>query len=297
MVDEKMITLLTLVSVGSFTKTAKALSLTQPAVSYRIKLLEEEFGIEIFHADRKELKITPEGMLLVEYARRIMALTDSLRQDIDDYRHSRHSFTVGITTTLGEYLISQIFATYCHKNPNTHINIVTRNIKDIYGMLKTYELDWAIIEGNIANPDFTSLLLDTDYLCLAVAAKHRLASKGRVSLNELKNEKLILRTKNAGTRALFENHLLSHSENIKNFNVIIEIDNITTIKDLVEQNVGVTIIAHSAIKNDVAAGNLVVVPIDNMNMIREINIIYNSDFKYTEILKDIRNNYNKAQVG
>ncbi len=294
MIDDKIKTLLTLVSVGNYTKTAKILSLTQPAVSNRIKRLEEEYGIKIFYSNKKTLKTTPEGELLVQYARKIQALTDNLKQDIEDYRHSLNSFKVGITTTLGEYLVSQIFAPYCKEHPNARINIITKDIKTIYDILRSYELDWAIVEGNIASSDFTTLLLDTDYLCLAVSPRHRFASRKSVSLHELKKEKLILRTKNTGTRTLFENHLLRHFENIRNFNIMIEIDNITTIKELVASNVGVTIIAHSAIRNEVDSGSLVVVPIDNLNMIREINIVYNNDFQHTEVLKDIRDIYTKS---
>ena len=61
MFDQKANTLLTLVQEGSFTKAAQALSLSQPAVSHQIRQLEEEFGIQIFHKDRKELRPTPAG--------------------------------------------------------------------------------------------------------------------------------------------------------------------------------------------------------------------------------------------
>lgn len=56
--------------------------------------------------------------------------------------------------------------------------------------------------------------------------------------------------------------------------------------------VGITIMAHSAIKEEVAQGKLLVVPIQNLNMIREINIVYHHDFKHTQILEDIRRIYN-----
>lgn len=61
MIDPKLMTLLTLANIGNYTKTAKVLSLTQPAVSYHIRLLEEEFGIQIFYRGEKELKTTVEG--------------------------------------------------------------------------------------------------------------------------------------------------------------------------------------------------------------------------------------------
>lgn len=100
-----------------------------------------------------------------------------------------------------------------------------------------------------------------------------------------------MRSSNTGTRTLFENHLLSHSENIKNFNIIIEVDNITTIKEFVASNLGVTIMAHSACKTEEAAGDLVIVPIQELNMTREINSVFNNDFGHIEVLEEIRNIY------
>lgn len=292
MIDPKIITLLTLINIGNYTNTAKVLSLTQPAVSQHIKLLEEEFGIKIFYKGRKQLKTTPEGEILIKYAKRIMSVYENCREAIEDSQKSIKRFNVGITTTIGEYLVSPVFAAYCKENPDIHINIITDSIKNIYNKLQTFELDWSIIDGNITNEDYTSILLDTDYLCLIVSPKHKFASSKSVDLLELKEEKFILRSKNAGTRSLFENHLLSRSQNIRNFNIVIEIDNIMAIKELVKSNLGISIMAHSAIKDGESSGDLIVVPIENLNMIREINMVYRYNFKHTEILEDIRRIYN-----
>lgn len=294
MIDPKIKTLLTLINIGSYTKTAKILNLTQPAVSHHIKLLEEEFGIKIFYKDRKTLKPTPEGEILIKYAKRASALSTNVRLDLEACKKSMRRITIGITPTAEGNLVSQIFTTYCNEHPNIHINIITDTINNIYNLLKSYELDLAIVEGNIPDSSYTSILLDTDYLCLAVSPKHRFAKRKSVSLHELKSENFILRSQKAGTRLLFENHLLSHSENIKNFNVTIELDNVATIKELVASNLGVTIIAHSAVKDEETSGKLIIVPIENMNMIREINIVHLSDFQHMEILDDIRRVYNSC---
>lgn len=74
MLDNKLRTLLTLLSVGSYTKTADALHLTQPAVSHQIKQLEQEYGIQIFRKGKKGLNPTPEGEILIKYARRSAGL-------------------------------------------------------------------------------------------------------------------------------------------------------------------------------------------------------------------------------
>ncbi len=292
MLDSKIITLLALVSEGSYTKAAKSLSLTQPAVSHHIKLLEQEYGIKIFYSDKKKLTATPDGEILIKYSRRAFALAENTIKALEDNRRQVKSLAIGITPTAEENLVPYVFASYCNKNPKVHINIVTNNINIIYDMLKSYELDLAIIEGRITDERFTSILLDTDYLCLAVSPQHKFAKKKSVHLLELKKENFILRQPNAGTRTLFENHLISHSENIKNFNVIMELDNVALIKDLVSSNLGITIISHKSCREEIASGKLVIIPIENLMMPREINMVYPKDFRHREILEDIQKAYN-----
>ncbi|HAH63424.1 MAG TPA: LysR family transcriptional regulator [Treponema sp.] len=294
MVDQKIITLLTLAKTGNYTKAADILCITQPAVSHQIRLLEAQYGIKIFTKGRKGLKTTPEGDILLEYARKAVSLSERVKQAIEDSRNCIQRFTVGVTPTLGESIVSQIFAPYCREHPEAHIAIVTHNLKKIGNMLKLDELDWAIVDGTIPGDEYASVLLDTDYLCLVVSPMHRFAKMKTVSLSELKKEKLIMRSPNTGTRTLFENHLLSRSEDIRNFNIIIEIDNITTIKELVSSNLGVSIIAHSACKAEEASGTLVVVPIQNLTMIREINCIFRKDSRHMEILEDIDKIYTNS---
>lgn len=292
MFDQKAQTLLVLMQEGSFTKAARSLSLTQPAVSHQIKQLEEEFGIQIFHSNKKELKLTPEGEVLVKYARRASAIYHNAKQAIEDSRVNLKRFTVAITPTAGETLIPQTLAIYCREHPEIHINILTDTIKNIYEKLKAFESDIAIVEGKMNDPSLSSILLDTDYLCLAVSPKHRLAKRSSVSLEELKNERFILRSKKANTRALFENYLINHFENIKNLNVMMEIDNVATIKDLVEQDLGITVIAHSACLEEERMKRLAVVPIENSGMIREINMVTHKDFSHPDVLENLREIYN-----
>ena len=296
MLDIKINTLLTLISAGSYTKAARLLSLTQPAVSHQMRLLEEEYGIKLFYSGRKALKLTPEGEVLVKYARRLVALDDKARRAIDDARRNIRRFTVGITTTLGEYLVSQIFSNYCAEHPEVSINFVTDTIKNIYEMLSLGQVDLAIVEGGLPREGYTSVLLDTDYLCLVVGPQHPFAHRESVSLQELKKERFVLRSANAGTRVLFESHLRRLGEDISAFNIIIETDNITTIKELVNSGLGVTIMANSACREEASSGRLVVVPIENMNMPREINIVYHRDFSHTEVLAEILRIYRETRT-
>ena len=114
MIDPKIKTLLALVECGNYTKTAKQLALTQPAITHHIKLLEEEFGIKIFYKNRRQLVPTPEGEVLIKYARRAYALSENLRQALSDVRSQVKSLTLAITPTAQNNIVPHLFAKYCN---------------------------------------------------------------------------------------------------------------------------------------------------------------------------------------
>lgn len=291
MIDQKLKTLLCVIREGSYTKAAELLSLSQPAVSYHIRQLEEEHSIKIFYRNRKKLTLTPEGEVLVKYAKRLEGISESARRALLDSRQQLRHFTVGITPTCGEALVGRVFTVYCNEHPRTNISLVTGSLDQLCDSLASYEMDFAIAEGAISLKNCRTELLDLDYLCLVMSPRHRLAGRKAVTLEELKLESLILRREEAGTRRLFESSLTGHLESIRNFDVRLEMDNINTIKELVASNLGVTVIAHSACREETADGRLVAVPIDGMKMIREINIVYQDDFNHPEVLADIKKIY------
>ena len=295
MIDPKIRTLIRVIEEGSFTRAAAALHLTQPAVSHHIRQLEAEYGIPIFRPDKKELVPTPEGAVLIKYARRALALDRSARQAIEDSRRSLRHLAVGLTPTAGENLMPQVLALYCHEHPETHINIVTDTINNLYQRMELYELDLAVVEGALPGGRFHSVLLDTDYLCLIVSPQHPFARRQSILPGELKGERLILRPAKAGTRALFDSYLQSQGESVQNFNVMMELDNVAMIKDLVSQDLGVSIIAKSDCREEERAGRLVAVPIENASMSRNIQLVYHSDFSHPDVLEELRAIYNRIR--
>ena len=161
-------------------------------------------------------------------------------------------------------------------------------------MLRNYELDIAVVEGRMQDENINSLLLDTDSLVLVVSNNHPLAKKSMVTIDEIKKEKLILRRPSSGTRNLFTAHLESQNMSLDEFNVILEVDNPATIKDLIRRDIGVSILARSICLDELKKGKITVLPIENLSMIREINILYHRDFKHTDILQNLLKEYNKT---
>lgn len=294
MIDSKLETLLSVAESLNFTETARRLNMTQPAVSHHIKLLEEELGIRIFNRTEKRLILTDEGKIAVRYARRIKNLYGTLKQELEDDKKRIRRLTIGVTPSAENNIVSQVLAIYGTEHPNIHITVISDTIKNIYDKLRTYEISIAIIEGSLAHPEaFNSILLDTDYLVLAVSNDNPLSSRNVVTLEELKQEKMILRLPDSGTRSLFENSLIGKNQALSSFNVILEVDNNAVIKELVRGNFGVSVISKSSCIDEVRKNKFRILPIENLSMVREIQIVYAKDFAHAEVLNEIARIYHR----
>jgi DNA-binding transcriptional LysR family regulator len=130
--------------------------------------------------------------------------------------------------------------------------------------LEDYQVDLIIVEGRNIDKRYSSLLLDTDSLVLAVGQGNPLSKKSMVTINELEEEKMILRGANSGTRQLFEASLHSQGLSLDNLNIILEADNIGTIKELVIKNIGVSVLARSACLDEEKDHKLVLLPIEGL---------------------------------
>lgn len=294
MLDVKLDTILMVSETLNFTRAAERLNLTQPAVSHHINQLEKELGIKIFNRNKGELKLTSDGEIVLMYAKRIKSLYKKMEQSLLDKSYQATKITIGITHTAESNFVTEVLAKYCSLNKGVTITIITESIKNLYSMLMNYEIDLAIVEGTINDTKINSLLLDTDYLVLVVSNNNRLAKKSMVRINELNKEKMILRLPDSGTRNLFIAHLESLNMSIADFNVILEVDNIATIKDLVRRDFGISILARSACLDEIKKGKLTVLPIENLSMVRETSILYHKDFNHTEILQSITKIYNET---
>ena len=291
MIDIKTDTLLAVAEFKNFTHAAEYLSLTQPAVSHHIAKLEEDLGIQLFIRKKGELILTKEGEIALKYAKRLKAMDSKMRREIIDAKRNLNKIRIGVTHTSESNIMIEVLAKYSNEDPNVSITVITDTIKNLYNMLENFELDIAIVEGKNNNPDFNSIMLDTDYLVCVMSNNNKLAKHSMITLPELKKERLILRLPSSATRNLFESTLESLDDSIEAFNVIMEVDNIATIKDLIRKDLGVSILARSACMDEISKEKIKALPIENLSMIRETNIIYHKTFSHTNILSNIARVY------
>lgn len=292
--DAKLLTLIELSKVNSFTKAAKELNLTQPAVSQHVKQLEEEFDAKLFIRSNNNLFLTKEGEIVLKYALRIQSLYNDMTRKLKDYKKCANNLTVGITHTSESNIAPEIMAKYSERNSGSHIRIISDSIKNLYEKLSLYQIDLAIIEGKITNKKFSSILLGTDSLVAVVSLDNPLANKKVVTINDLKKENLILRNLESGTSTLFVNELAKMDEDINNFHLSLEMDNVASIKMLVRKNLGISILPKSACSREIKENKLVGLPIENLDLIRETNLVFIDNNIDRNILEDIVSIYRES---
>ena len=286
MLDGKVETLLAVAEEKSFTGAAKRLSLTQPAVSHHIAQLEQTLGSSLFVRKKGNLELTIQGEIAVKYAKRFRAMAAAMQREISCAQRDIRQLRVGVTHTSESNFVMEVLTRCGQENPGLNIIIITDTIKNLYTMLTNFEVDIAIVEGKNSDPDLNSLMLSTDYLACVVSRDNPLAKNAMVTVEQLRRENLILRGDSSSTRMLFASALESIGESIDSFHIMVEVDNVA-IKSLIQKDLGVSVLPGSSCMEEVRKGKLAVLPIENLSMVRDTNLIYHKSFQYIEILQQI----------
>ncbi len=291
MLDTKIYTLLKVAETGSFTRAAASLGLTQPAVSQHIKALEEELGITLFERNGNRIILTKQGENAVNTANAMLGMYSKLLEELSGSIGGTKEINIGITHTIESNRITDILAGYASNSNRLTIKLITGTRSKIIRRLKNYELDLAIVDGDVPDEDLDSKPLGMDQLVLIVSPDNTIAQKKAVSIDDIKREKLILRLPGSGTNNMFKSSIESLGLDIDEFNVILEVDNVATIKDLVKRDYGVSVLPRSACLGELKSKQLYAVSIDKLNMERIINIVYTDGSQYASFAEEIINLY------
>ena len=284
---------LRVVEMGSFSKAAESLSLSQPAVTQHIKQLEDAFGNRLFIRSRQQLQLTREGKVLLSYARRFIALEEAMTQEIQTGGRQVRSLTVGITHTAESNMTITAIAAFSHSLKHTNLKIYTNSTRELITLVQNYELDFAIVDQVINSPQLQYMQLDSDYLVLVLPPEHPLAELEQVDLQTIKQEPLILRLPQANARNMFVASLDSVNMSIQDFNVFMEIDSIDTIKDLIRRNFGLSVLAKSACVDEWRRGKLKLLPIRDLNTERIRHIVCRQNYDHPELIHMLMDTYHE----
>lgn len=292
--DQRYDTLAVVRKAASYTDAGALLALTPSAVAHQIHSIEQELGAPLFRKRGKKLVPTRECDLVSAYVEKIHMLCQRMDHELAAAGSQLRHLVVGITPSVESGALSQALARYQAGAEGLQLTLLTKGAADLRDMLKNGVIDLAVADGGLTAEGLSSVLLDTDRLVAAVPRGSPYAARGMITLRELRRERLILRPPGSGTRTLFEANLQKAGTALESFHVMMEVESVATIKRLVAEDYGVSVLSNNACARDVARGRFSTVPIQDMNMVRDIHIYYRQDARHDGLIRELQALYAEA---
>ena len=284
MLSDSMRVFITVADKKNFSKAAKALSLTQPAVSFQIQTLEQYYQTMLFDRVNRHVKLTAAGELLLDYAVHMNNLQAELERNMQQLTgHVKGELLVGASTTIGEYILPYVVGAFKQNYPDVNATIQIMNTKDIADNVNNKSFDLGIIEGPVELTDnMESIAFLEDELVLAIPSDHPYAGKGSITLDELKTLPYITREPGSGSRLIFEQALIDADFDIEELHMVMELGSTTSIKSAIMGGLGISTISKWAIQDLVKTGKVATLTIDGLTLKRTFNIILNKEKFHSE---------------
>ena len=296
MIDTRLLTFINLSKLKNYTRTAEVLHMTQPAVTQHIKFLENHYNIKLFYKQGREYHLTEEGDILLEYAYKVLSLSDKTERLLSGTNGIPRKYRLGATLTIGGYLIPRLLASYKTIYPLTELSLSVKNTESTLKDLKAEAIDLALIEGEFPRDKFNYKLLKKDELILVASPTNHLTSKKVVTIEDIKKEKMIAREIGSGTRDHVTQKLISLGIDLKDFNISMEVGNLNATITLVASNVGISIISKEAVREELLEKKLIHIPVEGFKLEREFNFVY-SNAEYTKTFIEEFIKFCKSEVG
>jgi DNA-binding transcriptional LysR family regulator len=238
----------------NFSTAARKLSITQPAVSAQIHILEVDLGVKLFNRIGKIITLSEAGEVLRSYTRRVFRLLEEADGVMDELRQVRRgTLRIGTTTTYAGHIMPPLLSRFKSEFPMVKVILHEGSSLDIARRVSKLELEVAVVaySGNLKNVQFN--LLRQEELILVLPPEHPLAAQKSASVKALAREKFILREKGSSTRLITRNLFRRHRINPP---VVFETSNVDFIKEQVASGMGVSFLTRSAVSADLASGRM-----------------------------------------
>jgi len=184
----------------SFTKAAEELFITQPAVTKHIKELEEQLDVALFTRHGSNISLTAAGQIVLNYSERIFDTYAALQNELAQLGDAtKGSIRIGASTTLTQYVLPKILASFKNTYPAIQVTFVTGNTEFIEQQVTAGKVDIALVEGNSHHPEIAYEPFVKDEIVLVTRTSGKLASRGEIKPQQLTGIPLVLREQGSGT--------------------------------------------------------------------------------------------------
>ena len=253
----------------SFSQAAERLGVTQPAVSLQIAALEKRLGVQLLDRSGRRVEPTEAGTRVYRNAQRVLAAEDQLLDDLAEGERIAGRFELGASTGPGGSVVPVLLAELAQAHPDVSVALTVADTHRIIELVADRAVELGVVGFARRHRSVVFEPLFRDEVVLACPPGHRFAGK-TVSLDELREETLILMQEGAGVREAIEDELRGVGVRLKDFDARLELGLQESVRTAVEAGFGVTFISRSAIEAALGAGTLSEARVEGFEPSREI---------------------------
>jgi len=269
----------------SFTRAARELHLTQPAISQQVKLLEAEIGLPLLEHIGRRIHLTAAGDELLRYAAQVTDLLREAGESLAAMRGlKRGVLKLGAVST-AKYFAPTLLSEFAPAYPEVTIKFVVGNREEIIQQLASNEIDMVIMGRPPRELVTVAEPFAKHPLVIVASPDHPLASKRRIPLQRLGAENFIIREEGSGTRASMEHVFAKKGVTIR---ASMEVGSNETIKQAVMAGMGISFISIHTVGLELAAGKLVILNVAGLPLIRDWFVIHLRDKRLSPIATAFR---------
>ena len=265
--------LLEIAASGSLSRAGASRGLSQPAVSARVRGLERLVGFSVLTRSPRGSTLTPEGALLAEWARGVLAAADVLEAGIASLRSDHAArLRVAASLTVAEHLLPGWLVVLASTHPDTAVSLTAGNSDATAAAVLAGEADVGFIEGPDLPAGLSAQVVAIDRLVVVVAPAHPWAHRRRpVEAEELAATRLVHREPGSGTRTALERALAAFGAPTQ---PLLELSTSSGVRSAVIAGAGPAVLSDLAVHDDVAAGRLVQVPVSGVDLDRSLRAVW-----------------------
>ena len=247
---------------------AERLHISQSAVSKQLTEFERTMGLQLFDRLPRGVRLTEPGRLLLGYANRLFAVEAEAARALGDLRqHVRGHIAIGASRTTGSYLLPEHLAAFHRRYPAVEISLEVANTHAIESRLIAGEIDIGFTEGIIANKQLDYEILTKDELVLIAAPSHPAVAHAPLSIEDISEWPLLMHEIGSGTRAITEIALAAKKLSVR---PAMTLASGSAIKLVVAAGGGLAFLSSLAIRTELQAGLLVVLPVRQLRIERPL---------------------------
>jgi len=261
----------------SFTKTARKLYMSQPAVSFQIKALEEDLEADLFQRGDKKVILTEAGRLLYPEAKKMLRHYHKIKSGLDDLKGLKTgNLVVGASTIPGEYVLPLLIGGFKEAYPGIQINLKVAGSGQVTSWVREREIDLGITGVPVEGDGMDCSPWLQDELVVIVHPNHPWVNSGAIDISELKTAVMVIREQGSGTRRTVEKKLEEKGASLEKIPHGMELGSTRAVITAVEAGLGVSIVSRCAVKDALELKRISEVKVQGLDLHRSLYLIKQS---------------------